>query len=98
VEITFADARFVSAEDGPTVVTVAGHEGTYQERVLGGYITHLWIVNIGERRIPLAIDAEPRTTAAQLAEAHAIIESIRYERLGNGFRLIFWLPDGWDSG
>ena len=98
VEITFADARFLNFDDGPTAVTIAGREGTYQERVVGGYLTHLWIVDIDGRRMTFAVDAEPNTTPAQLVEAHAVIESIRYQQAGTGFRLVFWLPYGWDSG
>lgn len=39
-------------------------------------------------------------TEAELAEAHAIIESIRSvpQEEDPGFILTFTLPDGWDSG
>jgi len=89
-------------ESGPTAVTVAGYEGTYQELPISadGIRTQRWIVDIEDRRVTITVMAYPGTTAAQLAEAHAIIESIRIgpQETGAGMRLIFTLPAGWDSG
>jgi hypothetical protein len=101
VSITFsvsAGAR----ESLPTAVTVAGHDGTYQElpTSANGKRTELWIVDVKHTRIMITVEARPGTTAAELAEADAIIGSIRSEpwKNGAGFRLTFRLPDGWDSG
>ena len=85
-------------EAGPTAVTIAGYPGTYQERIsTDGARTRRWIVEIEGRRVTINVEAEANTTAAQLAEVDAIIESIRYAPTDN-FRLIFTLPAGWDSG
>ena len=99
VEIFFFNPRLDRAPVGPTVASVAGYAGTYQEYVVAGRITHLWIVEIDGLQRTFAIEAESRATPAQLAEAHAIIDSIRYEKQSStSFRFIFWLPAGWDSG
>jgi len=88
-------------ESGPTAVTVAGYNGTYQELPISadGVRTQLWIVDIEDTRVTITVEAQPDATAAQLAEAHAIIESIRREPMGAGFGLSFTLSsDDWDSG
>jgi len=101
VSIAFS-ASANAYESGPTAVTVAGYGGTYQELPISadGIRTQLWIVDIEDTRVTITVEAQPSTTAAQLAEAHAIIESIRNEprEIGARFRLTFTLPDGWDSG
>jgi hypothetical protein len=81
-------------------VTVAGYPGTYEEVIdTDGSRSESWYAEIGGRTLFITMQAEPNTTAAQLAEAHAIIESIRYEPTETGaFRLTFTLPFGWDSG
>lgn len=101
VSITFS-ASSNAYESGPTTVTVAGYNGTYQELPTGadGPRKELWIVDIGTTRVAITVAAEPSTTEADLAEAYAIIESIRNEPKthGAGVRLTFTLPNGWDSG
>jgi hypothetical protein len=83
-----------------TAVIVAGYPGTYRELIgTDGSRTERWEMEIEGRTLTITLEAEPNTTAAQLAEAHAIIESIRYEPTETGsFRVTFTLPFGWDSG
>ncbi len=101
VSVTFS-ALASAYESGPTAVTVAGYDGTYQELPTStdGIRTELWIVHIEEVRVTFTVEAQPGTTEAELAEARAIIGSIRSEPTENGagFRLTFTLPKGWDSG
>lgn len=103
VSITFS-ALSNTYENGPTVVTVGGYDGTYQELPMSadGVRTELWIVDIEDTRVTFTVEAQPGTTEAELAEAHEIIGSIRSEprrkKNGGGFRLTFTLPGGWDSG
>jgi hypothetical protein len=99
VTVTFAYSGDAD-EDGPTAVTIAGYAGTYQELISeDGARTRRWILEIEGTRVTITMTAEPNTTAAQLAEVDAIIESIRYDPTETGgFRLIFTLPAHWDSG
>ena len=102
VSITFS-ASANAYESGPTTVTIAGRAGTYQELPVGanGKRTELWIVDIKDTKVTITVEARPGTTAAELAEANAIIESIHSEATGDRrrpFRLTFTLPNGWDSG
>jgi hypothetical protein len=100
VSITFSTSAN-AYESGPTRVTVAGCSGTYQKLSLGSDgTTEVWIVEMGSKRVTILVQAPRTATPAQLAEAYAIIQSIRYEPapFGVGLALIFSLPDGWDSG
>jgi hypothetical protein len=87
----------ISAAEG-TRVTVAGHDGVYRrldaER-------EQWLVEIEGTTLSIVLSAEPGTSQADLAEAHAIIDSMRTEPRDNdiGFRLVFRLTtEDWDSG
>ena len=85
-------------DDGATAVTVAGHDGLYR-RI--DALREEWIVDIEGTTIAIRVDTLPRTNPTNLAEAHAIIESMRTEPQDNdlGFRLVFTLTtDNWDSG
>ena len=102
IGITFYASAQDAFDRGPQAVTVADHDGTYQElpSSTGGRM-EVWIVDIEDTTVTIVVEGRPETTAAELAEAHAIIASIRSEpRTKNraGFRLIFTLPEGWDSG
>lgn len=84
--------------DGGDATTVAGHEGVY--RRIDDH-REVWIVDIEGTTIAIHLTAEPDASQAELAEAHAIIDSMRTEAQDNdlGFRLIFTLTtDDWDSG
>ena len=83
------------APSGGTAVTVAGHNGVYR-RIDAQQ--EEWMVDIGGKTITIRFTARPGTSQAELAEAYAIIGSMRAEVPG-GFRLIFRLAtDDWDSG
>ena len=85
-------------DEGATAVTVAGHDGIHR-RVDAS--REEWIVDIEGTTIVIRLKAEPGTSQADLAEAHAIIDSMRTEPVDNrfGFRLVFTLStDDWDSG
>ena len=88
----------LTIDDGATAVTVAGHDGTYR-RIDAQ--REEWTVDIEGTTIAIHLEARPGTSQADLAEAHAIVESMRYERQRNdlGFRLVFRLTTSdWDSG
>ena len=87
----------IAAAEG-TRVPVAGHDGIYRrldaER-------EQWLVEIQGTTLSIVLSAEPGTGQADLAEAHAIIDSMRTEARDNdiGFRLVFRLTtEDWDSG
>jgi hypothetical protein len=85
------------SDDGATAVTLAGHDGIYRQSIG----REEWIVDIQGTTIAIRLTAQPGTSEADLADAHAIIGSMRYERQDNdlGFRLVFTLTtDQWDSG
>ncbi len=84
--------------DDATLVTIAGHEGTYR-RLDDRH--EEWIVDIERTTLAIRLTAEPGTSQADLDEAHAIIDSMWTEPRNNdfGFRLVFRLAtDDWDSG
>jgi hypothetical protein len=90
------DARRPAAA-GATPVTIGGHEGTY--RRVGGQ--EEWFIDMDGATIRVLLEAKSGASDSDLAEAHAIVESIRSEphpgRLG--FRVLFRLSSGdWDSG
>lgn len=83
---------------GAVPATVAGYEAIYR-RIDARRQT--WIADIEGRTIAIRLETRPGTRTAELAEAHAIIESMRTEPRDNalGFRLVFMLTtDDWDSG
>ncbi len=88
-----------NTDDGATAVTIAGHDGIHR-RINAS--REEWIVDIEGRMIAIRLIAKPSTSQADLAEAHAIIHSIRTEPMDNGlfgFRLLFTLStNDWDSG
>jgi hypothetical protein len=96
-----------ASEDQPEpmpghVAVVAGYEGTYRKQPVGpptGARDEVWVVGIEVTMITIAVSAETGVTEAELAEAHAIVESVRTEpwETQAGFRMIFTLPPGWDS-
>lgn len=87
---------------GSMAVTVAGHEGIYRRIDPGhGDQQEEWIVDIDGATISILLTAARRTSESDLAEAHAIIQSMRTEPQDNdlGFRLVFTLAtNDWDSG
>ena len=85
-------------DEGATAVTVAGHDALYRridaER-------GQWIVHIEGTTISIRLEAQPGTSPSDLADAYAILGSIRTQPQDNdlGFRLVFALTTNeWDSG
>ena len=79
-------------------VTIAGRDGTYRRDTDQ---QEVWAVDIEGTTMAFYVSARPGTSETDLAEAHAIIDSIRAEPQDNdrGFRLVFTLEtDDWDSG
>jgi len=103
INITGGRAGNVSAAEG-TAVTVAGHDGIYRLIDAGTEISPMreqWLVEIEGTTISIVLSARPGTSEADLAEAHAIIDSMFTEPRDTdlGFRLVFRLEtDDWDSG
>ncbi len=100
LELSIQDVGGPVTDDGARAVTVAGHDGFYR-RIDAG--REEWIVNIKGTRLAIAfwLKARPGTSQADLAEAHAIIESMRTDPCDNqlGFVLLFTLTTNhWDSG
>ncbi len=98
VEIHVQQVPAGGITDGGRAVTVAGHEGIYL-RIDAQ--REWWVVDIEGTTIAIRVEARPGTNEAHLAEAHAIIESMRTEPRDNefGFRLVFTLTtNDWDSG
>jgi hypothetical protein len=108
ITIKFAPESPVVA--GATEVTVAGHRGWYR-RAVGSEPSlapfdmprfEEWIVEIDGYWVAIILYAQPGTSDADLADAHAIIDSMRYEAGGEGawgFKLLFTLTNAeWDSG
>jgi len=83
-------------------VTIAGYEGTLRElpNALGnGRLIH-YVVDMVDERVTITIGVTAETSEADVAMAHAVVESIRRvpRPSGIGFRLEFRLDEGWDSG
>jgi hypothetical protein len=98
VDITFSRGASGLNGDGATAVTVGGYEGIHQQI---SALREKWYVDIDGTSILILLSAEPGTSHADLAEARAIIDSIRTEPMDNrlGFRLVFTLStNDWDSG
>ena len=87
-----------TTEADATPITIAGHNGTYR-RIDDR--TEEWRVAIEEMTIAIRLSARAGASPTDLAEAHAIISSMRTAPQDGdiGFRLVFTLTtDDWDSG
>ena len=84
---------------GPTPLTIAGYDATYEEFHLEGTRREIWIIDIEGRSVTIEVEVGPSSAARGIAEARAIIQSIQVEptRSSPGFVLLFTLPSGWDS-
>ncbi len=85
----------------PSNILVAGHLASYEEHPNpNGGLTRLWLVEIEGSTIGIRVESSADTVYADVAEALAIIDSIRVEPDRNvlGFMLTFLSPGGWDSG
>ena len=86
------------SDDGASAVTVAGHDAIYRRFDAQ---REEWIVDMRRTSVAIRLTARPGVSQADLDEAHAIVGSMRYERMDNdlGFRLVFTMTtDNWDSG
>lgn len=94
---------------GATAVTVVGHGGWYRRLVEPEPSVDVdslrdfeeWIVDFGGTAVAIRIHAKPGASRAELDEAHAIVDSMRYEPAPRkpGFMLVFTIRTGdWDSG
>jgi len=93
---TFADAP--ETRVGATPVTVAGRDGWYRRLGDG---TEQWFVDFDGQFVLIQLDARSDASAADLAEAHAIVESLRTgpRDASHPLRIDFTLmTDDWDSG
>ena len=86
-----------AATEGAVAVSVAD-EAIYRQL---DPLREQWIAEIDGTTISITLNTKPGTSEADLAEAHAIIESFSYEPRNTrlGFRLVFRLTSNdWDSG
>jgi hypothetical protein len=93
---TFADAP--GTRVGATPVTVAGRNGWYRRLDSG---TEEWFVDFDGHFVLISLDARSDASAADLAEAQAIVESLRTgpRDASHPLRIDFTLTsDDWDSG
>jgi hypothetical protein len=98
VEIRIQQVPAGGITDGATAATVAGRDGIYR-RI--DPRREWWIADIEGTTIAITLEARPSASQTDLAEAHAIIGSMRTEPRDNplGFRLVFTLAtDDWTSG
>ncbi len=59
-----------------------------------------WVLDAAGDTVYVTVTSEPDTTQTSIEHAEAVIESIRVEETetGPGYRLVFELDEGWDSG
>jgi hypothetical protein len=110
VAITIAELPDEPSDAGATAVSIAGRTGLYRRIVeaepsfslLNLSIYEEWFVQIDGIWVAISLHVRSGASDADLADAHAIIDSLRYERTDQptrGFRLTFRLTNGeWDSG
>jgi hypothetical protein len=88
----------VIEEDDGEPVTVAGRPGRYRQ--IGGG-RERWMVDVDGTVVSITLTAVSGTSDEELAEARAIVDSMRTDAHDTalGFRIIFTLvTDDWDSG
>ncbi len=57
-----------------------------------------WLLDLDGMRVAILVKSFTDSDPALVAEAEAIVESIRVESTESGHRLVFRLLEGWDSG
>jgi hypothetical protein len=103
VEITF-DTLDEPYELPVETIAVAGADlgGRYPAvpELVADVRLQAWRLDVGDSRVVVVVKSFPHTPPALVAEAEAVVESIRVEPAENilGYRLVFELPGGWDSG
>lgn len=102
ISMTFGlldDERGALAEVAPPPAELGRRITERPERVADLRIQS-WVLRTGSDDVVITITSGPDTPPAVVAEAEAIIESIRVKptETDPGFRIVFALEDGWDSG
>jgi hypothetical protein len=84
---------------GPAGADLGGPYTDAPERVADVRL-QAWLMDVEESRVVVIVRSVPETTSDHLAEAEAIVGSIRVEpgNSGSGHRLVFTLPAGCDNG
>lgn len=94
----------------PVSVTVAGLAGRYVEPYDGpgvlfmperadGQTTGAYALPISDRTLCVYLTWDASTTMDELDAARQVVESIRGQAFGpSGIRIVFTLPEGWDTG
>jgi hypothetical protein len=102
VALTFTVPPDGTARIEGTPVSIGGFPGIHQEgtRNAFGSLSEYWDVQIEDTLVQIHLEADADAPASLIDEARAVIESIerRPRYLQDGFRLVFRLPAGWDSG
>ncbi len=111
--IVFANENDCFGGDGdPVSVTVAGLDGLYVEPFAGPYelstvfgrpnegeTTGAYSLEVGDRTLCVYLSWDSATTPDELKAARQVVESIRGQPYGgDGIRINFTLPQGWDTG
>lgn len=85
------DSLYVEPYEGPNVLFMPERRA---RATTGGYQ-----IAIGDRTLCVYLTWDATTTPAELEAAREVLGSIRAQPFGeNGIRLVFTLPDGWDTG
>ena len=94
----------------PVSVTVAGLDGWYVEPFDGPGVlfmperedsqtTGAYALPIGDRTLCVYLTRDASTTMDELDAASQVVKSIRGQAFGpSGIRIVFTLPEGWDTG
>jgi len=91
VTVASLDGRYVEPYDGPSV--------TFMHRRESGETTGGYALPIGDRTLCVYFTWDATTTTDELDAARQVVETIRGEAYGpSGIRIIFTLPEGWDTG
>ena len=101
VDMTFSVVHTSTPTEGEPV-TVAGFPGIREVRPTrpDGTSVEVWTIRMEETTVEIVVEADGDAPEELRAEPIAIIESLeRLPRVGTeGYRLVFTLPEGWDSG
>ncbi len=105
VEITFGTISDATVTDMPMLdlerwsLDPASPDPGSPEGVLDVRL-RAWLVEVDGTKVVITIKSFPDTASGLVAEAEAIVRSFQLDPsgVGPGRRLVFQLPDGWDSG
>jgi hypothetical protein len=107
----FVSLTFGTFTDGDITLPVANVVDMFGGVDLGGPFTdaperradvrvQAWFVDLDGQTVVIMVKSLPNTPPGLVAEAEAVVASIRVDRDcgGAGPRLLFDLPEGWDTG